>query len=196
MSAPGSSPGADIVQPFPAQIPEPARMPVRPLVLYPDARLHRAAGPIAAPAAAVRALAADVLDTLGAVSAMGLTAIHIGQPERVVVIRLQPDEPHAVYVDPVVAWASPERASHPEGSVSMPGVVEPVERPARIRVRYRDLDGAEREEEAEGLRAACLQHEIDQLDGIFWIDRLNRLRRDRVLKRYAKLRAQRARTEP
>ena len=174
MSAPGSSPGADIVQPFPAQIPEPARMPVRPLVLYPDARLHRAAGPIAAPAAAVRALAADVLDTLGAVSAMGLTAIHIGQPERVAVIRLQPDEPHAVYVDPVVAWASPERASHPEGSVSMPGVVEPVERPARIRVRYRDLDGAEREE-AEGLRAACLQHEIDQLDGIFWIDLIHLL---------------------
>lgn len=168
-------------------------MPVRPLILYPNARLHRAAGPVTAPGETLRALAADVLDTLGAVSAMGLTAIHIGQPERVVVIRLQPDEPHAVYIDPVVVFASPERAAHPEGSVSMPGVVEPVERPARIRVRYRDLDGAEREEEAEGLRAACLQHEIDQLDGLFWIDRLSRLRRDRVLKRYAKLRA---RTEP
>lgn len=173
-------------------------MPVRPLIFYPDARLHRAAEPVSATGEALtgeslRALAADVLDTLGAVSAMGLTAIHIGRPERVVVIRLQPDEPHAVYVDPVVAWASPERAAHPEGSVSMPGVVEPVERPARVRVRYRDLDGTEHEEEAEGLRAACLQHEIDQLAGIFWIDRLTRLRRERVLKRYAKLRAQQAR---
>ena len=130
----------------------------------------------------------------GAVSAMGLTAPHIDRPERLVVIRLQPDEAHAVYVDPVVVWASDERASQPEGSVSMPGVVEAVERPARVRVRYRDLDGASHEEEAEGLRAACLQHEIDQLDGIFWIDRLTRLRRDRVLKRFAKLKTQQART--
>lgn len=168
-------------------------MPVRPLILYPDARLHRPAEPLAAVDETLRALAADVLDTLGAVSAMGLTAIHIGRPERVVVIRFQPDEPHAIYFDPVVVWASPERAAHPEGSVAMPGVVEPVDRPARVRVRYRDLDGAEREEEAEGLRAACLQHEIDQLDGIFWIDRLTRLRRDRALKRFAKLRAQRVR---
>lgn len=175
-------------------------MPVRPLVLYPDARLHRPAEPLtesafAADGAAVRALAADVLDTLGAVSAMGLTAPHIGRPERLVVIRLQPDEPPATYLDPVIVWASPERASHPEGSVSMPGVVEPVERPARVRVRYRDLGGQVREEEAEGLRAACLQHEIDQLDGIFWIDRLSRLRRERVLKRFAKLRTPRARAD-
>ncbi|MGX5774915.1 peptide deformylase [Methylorubrum zatmanii] len=168
-------------------------MPVRPLILYPDARLNRPADPVSATGEALRALVADVLDTLGAVSAMGLTAPHIGRPERLVVIRLQPDEPHATYVDPVVVWASAERASHPEGSVSMPGVVEPVERPARVRVRYRDLDGETHEEEAEGLRAACLQHEIDQLDGIFWIDRLTRLRRDRVLKRFAKLKAQQAR---
>ncbi|MEE7457163.1 peptide deformylase [Methylorubrum populi] len=169
-------------------------MPVRPLVLYPDPRLHRAAEPVTADRAALQALAADVLDTLGAVSAMGLTAPHIGRPERLVVIRLQPDEAPATYVDPVIAWASPERAAHPEGSVSMPGVIEPVERPARVRVRYRDLDGATQEEEAEGLRAACLQHEIDQLDGIFWIERLTRLRRERALKRFAKLRAQQART--
>ena len=168
-------------------------MPVRPLILYPDARLNRPADPVSVTGEALQALAADVLDTLGAVSAMGLTAPHLGRPERLVVIRLQPDEPHATYVDPVIVWASAERVSHPEGSVSMPGVVEPVERPARVRVRYRDLDGEIREEEAEGLRAACLQHEIDQLDGIFWIDRLTRLRRDRVLKRFAKLKAQQAR---
>jgi peptide deformylase len=132
-------------------------------------------------------------DPLGEVGAMGLTAPHIGRAERIVVIRLQPDEDAATYVDPVVVWASEERAAHPEGSVSMPGVIEPVERPARIRVRYRDLDGVEREEAAEGLRAACLQHEIDQLDGVFWIERLTRLRRDRALRRFAKNRGQAAR---
>jgi peptide deformylase len=70
----------------------------------------------------------------------------------------------------------------------MPGVTEEIERPARVRVRYRDLDGAEHEEEAEGFLAICLQHEIDQLDGIFWIDRLSKLKRDRVIKRFEKLR--------
>lgn len=165
-------------------------MPVRPLIFHPDPRLHRPAPATALPPEALSAHAQDVLDTLKAVSAMGLTSAHIGAPGRIVVIRLQPDEPHATYVDPEVVWASHERASHPEGSVSMPGIVEPVERPARVRLRYRDLDGVEREEEADGLRAACLQHEIDQLAGIFWTERLTRLRRERALKRSAKLRAQ------
>ncbi|WP_232631867.1 peptide deformylase [Methylobacterium sp. Leaf118] len=165
-------------------------MPVRPLIVSPDPRLHRPVPAQALPPDAVRAHAQDVLDTLKAVGAMGLTGAHIDAPGRIVVLRLQPDEPHATYVDPEVVWASDERGTHPEGSVSMPGIVEPVERPARVRVRYRDLDGAQHEEEAEGLRAACLQHEIDQLDGIFWTDRLTRLRRERALKRYAKLKSQ------
>ncbi|MFY9292941.1 MAG: peptide deformylase [Methylorubrum rhodinum] len=165
-------------------------MPARPLIFHPDPRLSRPAAPMALSPEAVRALAQDVLDTLGAVGAMGLTAPHLGIPERIVVIRMQPDEPAATYVDPVVVWASIERTAHPEGSVSMPGVIEPVERPARVRVRYRDLDGVEREEAAEGLRAACLQHEIDQLDGVFWTERLTRLRRERALKRFAKLKGQ------
>jgi peptide deformylase len=87
-----------------------------------------------------------------------------------------------------VLWASPERAAHTEGSVSMPGVTEQIERPAAIRVRYHDLSGAICEEEAEGFRAACLQHEFDQLDGVFWIDRLSRLKRARLVKRFDKLR--------
>ena len=171
-------------------------MPARPLIFHPDPRLGRPAAPMALSPEAGRALAKDVLDTLGEVGAMGLTAPHLGIPERIVVIRLQPDEPPATYVDPKVVWASDERAAHPEGSVSMPGVIEPVERPARVRVRYRDLDGVEREEEIEGLRSACLQHEIDQLDGVFWIERLTRLRRDRALKRFAKLKGQAGRNGP
>ncbi|MBB3904620.1 peptide deformylase [Methylobacterium brachythecii] len=137
---------------------------------------------------ALRALAEDLLDTLRGVGALGLTAPHIGVPARLAVIRLQPDLPHTIYVNPEVVEASPERAPQREGSVSMPGIIEPVERAVRIRVRYRDLDGAPHEEEAEGFAAACLQHEIDQLDGIFWTERLTRLRRERAMKRYAKLR--------
>jgi peptide deformylase len=93
-----------------------------------------------------------------------------------------------IYVNPEVVWASTELARHQEGSVSMPGVAETVERPARVRVRYQDLSGADRLEEADGLLAVCLQHEIDQLDGIFWVQRLSKLKRDRLVKRFDKLR--------
>ena len=172
-------------------------MTVRPLLLYPDAGLRRPAEPVAAFDASLAALAADLLDTLRAVGAIGLTAPHIGVPRRLVVIRLQPDEPHAHYVNPEIVWASPERALVDEGSVSMPGVIEPVERAARVRARWHDLDGVPRDAEMEGFPAACLQHEIDQLDGVFWIERLTRLRRERALRRYAKLRAgERRRTAP
>ena len=162
-------------------------MPVRPLVLYPDRRLRLKAQPVTEWNDSVPALAADVIDTMRAVGAVGLTASHIGDLRRLVVIRLEPIKPHT-YFNPEVVWASPERASHTEGSVSMPGVTEEIERPAAIRVRYHDLSGAICEEEAEGFRAACLQHEIDQLDGVFWTDRLSRLKRDRLVKRFEKLR--------
>lgn len=162
-------------------------MPAQPLIFYPDPRLRLPAEPVTVWDESLRSLAGDVLDTLRAVSAIGLTAPHIGRPQRLFVIRLQPDLPPVTYVNPEIAWASPERGPQAEGSVAMPGVSEPVERAARVRVRFRDLDGAGHEEEAEGFAAACLQHEIDQLDGIFWIERLTRLRRERALKRYAKL---------
>jgi peptide deformylase len=160
----------------------------RPLVFYPDRRLWLKAQPITAWNDDVQALARDVLDTMTAVAAVGLTAPHIGNLRRLLVLRLEPkDEPRA-YVNPEVIWTSPERAVHTEGSVSMPGVTEPIERPAVVRLRYQDLFGTVCEEEAHGFRAACLQHEIDQLDGVFWIERLSRLKRERLFKRFAKLR--------
>ncbi|BAQ44520.1 MULTISPECIES: peptide deformylase [Methylobacterium] len=162
-------------------------MPVRPLVLYPDPRLRLAAPPVAAFDAALRTIADDLLDTLRAVSALGLTGPHIGVPVRLTVIRAGLELTPRTYVNPELVWASPETARHREGSVSMPGVDEEIERPARVRVRWRDLDGTAHEAEEEGFAAACLQHEIDQLDGLFWIERLSRLKRERVLKRYAKL---------
>ena len=92
------------------------------------------------------------------------------------------------YCDPRIIWASPETSAFEEGSVSMPGIRESVTRPARIRMAWRSLSGEEREAAFEGFLAACLQHEIDQCDGIFWLDRLSRLKRDRALARFAKLR--------
>ncbi|NNM75103.1 peptide deformylase [Enterovirga aerilata] len=162
-------------------------MAVRPLVMFPDPRLRQAAEPIGDFGPDLAALARDLADTLAAVAAIGLAAPHIGVLRRVVVVRLEPGAETRFFVNPAIAWAAPEIASHPEGSVSMPGLRETVARPARVRIAFRTLDGEAREEEAEGFAAAVLQHEIDQLDGIFWIDRLSRLKRDRLVKRHGKL---------
>ncbi len=162
-------------------------MTVRSLVKYPDPRLRLVAAPVASFDAELRALAADLLDTMRAAPGVGITAPHIGVPLRVVVLELPDAGEPETFVNPEILWASEETIRHQEGSVSMPGVVDEVERPARVRLRYRDLDGAEHVEEAEGFRAVCHQHEIDQLDGMFWIQRLSRLRRDRLIKRYEKL---------
>lgn len=161
-------------------------MPARPLVLFPDPRLARPAASIDMFGPSLNALADDVHATLLAEGALGLTAPHIGVSARVVVIRMPPEAAPSVYVNPEIVWASPDTAMHDEGSVSMPGVRERITRPARVRFGYRTLDGLAREAEADGFMAAIVQHEIDQLDGVFWIDRLSRLKRDRLLKRFGK----------
>ena len=137
-------------------------------------------------------LARDLVETMHAAPGIGITAPHVGVLRRVVVIQLETDpEPH-IYINPQIVWASPDMIRHTEGSVSMPGVTEEIERPAHVRVGYLDVDGVAHEEEAQGFMAVCLQHEIDQLDGIFWLDRLSRLKRDRVIKRYEKSRRAKA----
>lgn len=163
-------------------------MPVLPILRWPDPRLSEKAAPVGAPDETVRALAQDLLATMRAAPGVGITGPHVGAMRRIVVLALPGDPAPVVYCDPRVVWASDETARFPEGSVSMPGVTDEIERPARVRVAYVDLDGVAREEEAEGFRAACLQHEIDQLDGIFWLRRLTRLRRERAAKRWDKLR--------
>ncbi len=162
-------------------------MAVREIVRWPDPRLKAKAAAITAFDDDLRRLADDLLATMRAAPGVGITGPHVGEPVRLVVLELTPGEVR-IYVDPVVIEASAERIRHVEGSVSMPGVVEEVERAARVRVAFRDLDGAPHEEEAEGFLAVCLQHEIDQLDGLFWIERLSRLKRDRAVKRWDKLR--------
>lgn len=162
-------------------------MPLRTLLRYPDARLRLVAEPVVHFDAALRELATDLLETMRAAPGVGITASHIGVAQRVVVIELPGAPEVGIYVNPEIIEASAETIRHPEGSVSMPGVSEEVERPARVTVRYRDLDGHEQVNAADGFLAVCLQHEIDQLDGLFWIGRLSRLKRERVVKRYEKL---------
>lgn len=161
-------------------------MAIRALIDYPSDILSRPCMPVSVFDGALSELARDLADTLDAAQAAGLAGPHIGALVRIVVLRPEPGQPASVYVNPEIAWASPERVSGIEGSVSMPGIRETVERAAAVRVRFSTLDGALREEEAQGFRAACLQHEIDQLDGLFWIERLSRLRRDRARRRHAK----------
>lgn len=161
-------------------------MAVRPIIRFPDPRLRLAAEPVTRFDADLRSLADDLLETMRAAPGLGITAPHIGVALRLVVLELQPGEV-GIYVNPAVIEASPDTIRQTEGSVSMPGVTEEIERPARVTIRYCDLDGAEHIETADGFRAVCHQHEIDQLDGIFWIDRLSRLKRDRVIARYRKL---------
>src|SRR5437660_664906 len=113
----------------------------------------------------LRELAADLLDTMRAAPGIGITAPHIGVPLRVVVLELDAKDGARTYVNPQIEWVSPELITHREGSVSMPGVHDEVQRHAQVRISYQYLDGTTHTEESDGLRAVCHQHEIDQLDG-------------------------------
>jgi peptide deformylase len=162
-------------------------MTIRPIVRYPDPRLTLPAQPVTAFDGALRELAADLLETLHAAPGVGMTAPHIGVALRVVVLDLDPVTGAKTYVNPEIIWASPDMIMHQEGSVSMPGVNGEIRRHARVRIRFRDLDGNFQAEESDGLRAVCHQHEIDQLNGMFWVQRLSRLKRERLVKRFEKL---------
>jgi peptide deformylase len=162
-------------------------MTVRPIVKFPDPRLCTVAESVTHFDNDLRNLAADLLDTMRAAPGIGITAPHIGVPKRLVVLELSAKEDARIYVNPEIIWASPDVVRHREGSVSMPGISEEIQRHAHVRVCYRDLQGAEQIEEADGLLAICHQHEIDQLDGVFWLLKLSRLKRERLIKRYEKM---------
>ena len=162
-------------------------MTIRPIVRYPDRRLAMPARPVTAFDDDLRELAADLLDTMRAAPGIGITAPHIGVPLRVVVLELDAKVGPQAYVNPEIEWASPEMIQHKEGSVSMPGVNDEVQRHARVRISYQDIDGNMQTEESDGLRAVCHQHEIDQLDGMFWIQRPSRLKRERLVKKFEKM---------
>ena len=162
-------------------------MTIRPIVRYPDPRLALLAQPVTIFDDALRELADDLLQTLHAAPGVGITAPHVGVALRVVVLDLDAVTGALTYINPEIVWASPETITHQEGSVSMPGVNDDVRRHARIRIGYQDIDGNYHTEESDGLRAVCHQHEIDQLNGMFWLQRLSRLKRERLIKKFEKL---------
>jgi peptide deformylase len=164
-------------------------MAIRPLVILPDRQLRLVSEPVGPITPDVKALAADMLETMYDAPGIGLAAIQIGVPKRLVVIDLgkNPEERSPmVLADPEITWTSDERRIHEEGCLSIPEYYEEVERPDRIRLRYRNLDGDVVETEADGILATCIQHEVDHLNGVLFVDYLSRLKRSRVLKKFEK----------
>jgi peptide deformylase len=164
-------------------------MTIRDILILPDKRLRQVSVPVKKIDSAIRKLVADMLETMYDAPGIGLAAVQIGTPKRIVTMDLakkeEPKQPQ-VFINPEVVWSSEETATYEEGCLSIPEFYEEVERPAQVKVAYLDLDGEPHEVEANGLLATCLQHEIDHLNGILFIDHLSKLKRDRVIKKFAK----------
>lgn len=164
-------------------------MALREIIVIPDPRLKLVSEPIATVDTEVRRLADDMLETMYEAPGIGLAAIQIAVPRRVVTIDLaRKDEPKqpVVLINPEIIWRSDELSIYEEGCLSIPEYYEEVERPAKCRIRYQDLDGKAQELDCEGLMSTCVQHEIDHLNGVLFIDYLSRLKRERVMKKFAK----------
>jgi peptide deformylase len=164
-------------------------MALRDILILPDKRLRFVSEPVKAIDADVRRLVDDMFETMYKAPGIGLAAIQVGVPKRVITMDLaKKEESRAprVFINPQLLWQSDEKALYEEGCLSIPEFYEEVERPAKVRVKYVDLDGAEQEVEAHELLATCLQHEIDHLNGILFIDHISKLKRDRVIKKFTK----------
>ena len=164
-------------------------MALREILKIPDKRLRLVSEPVKRVDMSIRALADDMFETMYDAPGIGLAAIQIGVAKRVVVMDLsKKDEAHApqVFINPEVTWHSEETSTHEEGCLSIPDYYEEVERPQRIKVKYLDLDGKTHEIEADGLFATCLQHEVDHINGVLFIDHISKLKRDRVIKKFTK----------
>ena len=164
-------------------------MTIRPILSLPDPRLRLVSKPVGVVTLDVCALMQDMLETMYDAPGIGLAAIQIGVARRIVVVdtakKDEPKRPH-YFVDPVITWSSDELRSYEEGCLSIPDYYEEVERPARVHVRYIDRDGAPQTLEADGVMATVLQHEIDHLNGVLFIDHISKLKRARVTKKFAK----------
>src|SRR5580658_1300697 len=151
--------------------------------------LKRKSEAVKAVDASLRALMDDMLETMYAAPGIGLAAIQVGEPVRVIVMDLSRGEGEKqprFFVNPQITWRSEEIIPYEEGCLSVPEIYDEVERSAKIKVRYLNYDGAPIEEDAEDLYAVCLQHEIDHLDGVLFIDHLSRLKRDRAVAKVKK----------
>lgn len=171
-------------------------MAIREIVEVPDPRLRQISSPVEEVTDEIRELVSDMFETMYAAPGIGLAAIQVGVPKRVLVIDLQePEEeggepvrdPH-VFINPEILQHSDQEVPYTEGCLSVPDQFAEVDRPDHIRARWLDLDGTQQEENIDGLLAICLQHEMDHLNGVLFIDHLSRLKRDMILRKLAKLR--------
>lgn len=171
-------------------------MAIRPILEVPDPRLKTVSTPVETFDDDLRTLVADMFETMYDAPGIGLAAIQVGVPLRVLVIDLQAEEDEEgkpirtprIFINPEILDPSADYTLYNEGCLSVPDQYADVERPASIRARWQDLDGKTHEEAMDGLMATCLQHEMDHLEGILFIDHLSRLKRQMVLKRLEKLR--------
>jgi len=164
-------------------------MSIRPILTAPDLRLKQVSAPVERVDDELRALIADMLETMYAAPGIGLAAIQIGIPKRVIVIDLaregEKPTPRA-FINPEILSSSDELSVWEEGCLSVPELYEEVERPARCHIRYLDEQGEIREEDCEGMLATCIQHEMDHLNGVLFIDHLSKLKRSMMLKKLTK----------
>jgi peptide deformylase len=171
-------------------------MAIRPIVEVPDPRLREISKPVETVDDDVRALVADMFETMYAAPGIGLAAIQVGVPKRILVIDLQdppeeggePVKDPRVFINPEIVESSDQEVPYTEGCLSVPDQFAEVDRPERIRARWLDEKGVQHDEEITGLLATCLQHEMDHLNGVLFIDHLSRLKRQMILKKLDKQR--------
>ena len=164
-------------------------MAIRPILIAPDPRLKAVSTPVETVDAEIRKLALDMADSMYAAEGIGLAAVQIGVAKRIIVMDLDQKDGKKdwrVFINPRITWASEEMATFEEGCLSVPEIWDDVERPARIKAEYLDLDGKKVEIEADGMLATCLQHEMDHLEGVLFIDHFSRLKRSIALRKLAK----------
>jgi peptide deformylase len=164
-------------------------MALRDIIILPDKRLRLVSEPVKTVDAEVRTLVDDMFETMYKAPGVGLAAIQVGVAKRIVTVdTAKKDEPRQpqVFLNPQIVWSSEETGTYEEGCLSIPEYYEEVERPAQVKVRFTGLDGKTQEIDANGLLATVLQHEIDHINGVLFIDHISKLKRDRVIKKFAK----------
>src|SRR4051794_16845838 len=164
-------------------------MALRPIIILPDPKLRLKSAPVERIDGELLKLADEMLETMYDAPGIGLAAIQVAVPRRLVVIdtsRSEEERAPQVFINPQIVWSSDERSVYEEGCLSIPEYYAEVERPARVRVAYLDRDGKAQEVEAAGLLATCLQHEIDHLDGVLFIDHISKLKRSMVIRKFTK----------
>jgi peptide deformylase len=173
-------------------------MALRHIITLPDPKLRLISKPLERVDDSVRKLLDDMVQTMHEAPGIGLAAIQVAESLRMLVIDLaKKDEPPQPlhFINPEIVWSADDRSVYEEGCLSIPEYYEEVERPASVRARFVDRDGEQQEILAEGLLATVLQHEIDHLDGVLFIDHISKLKRDRVVKKFVKM-AKRAEGHP